>query len=134
MAICFQLVVNFGDDAEAAQAAARIDPKPWLLRAGAHRIPLHRLILAEAGSYFEFSILPVVVSRHCGLDGSLHRFQLTAAAELTELGHHAGLDPSADYEAFRPEYRWIRYRGEGPSNLTADQRNNPYPGQLIHAY
>ncbi|MGW0771634.1 hypothetical protein [Streptomyces sp. NPDC002676] len=86
MAICFELVVNFGDDAEAAQAAARIAPKPWVLRAGAHRIPLHRPILAKVGSYIELSILPMAVSWGCGLDGSLPRFQLTAA-ELTELGH-----------------------------------------------
>ncbi len=86
MAICFELVVNFGDDTEAAQAAARIDPKPWVLRAGAHRIPLHRPLLAKAGGYIELSILPVAVSWHCAMDGSLSRFQLTAA-ELTELGH-----------------------------------------------
>lgn len=86
MAICFMLVVNFGDDAEAAQAAARIAPKPWVLHAGAHRIPLHRPMLAKVGSYIELSILPVAVSWGCGLDGSLPRFQLTAA-ELTELGH-----------------------------------------------
>ncbi|MFH8737813.1 MULTISPECIES: hypothetical protein [unclassified Streptomyces] len=170
MAICFMLVVNFGDDAEAAQAAARIAPKPWVLHAGAHRIPLHRPMLAKVGSYIELSILPVAVSWGCGLDGSLPRFQLTAA-ELTELGHqlyellaqfhgyvaakvgwdreslldpaelrgewsdelndgsihglvlceklHAELDPSTDYEVFQPGYRWIPYRGEGPSSLTA---------------
>lgn len=106
-------------------------------------------------------------------DGSLPRFQLTAA-ELTELGHqlcellaqfrgyvaakvgwdwdpeslldpaelrcewsdelndgsihglvlseelHAELDLSADYEVFRPGYRWLPYRGEESSALTAD--------------
>jgi hypothetical protein len=171
VAVCFELVVNFGDDAEAAQAAARIDPKPWVLRAGAHRVPLHRPLLAKVGSYIELSILPVAVSWHCGLDGSLPRFELTAA-DLTELGHqlyellaqfhgyvaakvgwdpeslldpaelrcewsdelnegsihglvlseklHAELDLSADYEVFRPGYRWIPYRGEESSNFTAD--------------
>ncbi|WP_406173889.1 hypothetical protein [Streptomyces canus] len=170
MAICFELVVNFGDDAEAAHAAARIDPRPLVLRAGAHRVPLHRPMMAKVGSYIELSILPVAVSWHCGLDGSLPRFQLTAA-ELTELGHqlyellaqfhgyvaakvgwdpeslldpaelsgewsdelndgtihglvlceelHAALDLSADYEVFQPGYRWIPYRGEERSNLTA---------------
>ncbi|MFE7854188.1 hypothetical protein [Streptomyces sp. NPDC057403] len=170
MAICFELVVNFGDDAEAAQASARVDPHPWALRAGSHRIPLHRPLLTKAGSYFELSILPVAVSLGCGLDGSLPRFQLTAA-ELTELGHqlyellaqfrgyvaakvgwdpeplvdtaelrsdwsdelndgslhglvlceklYAELAPSAAYETFRPGYRWIPYRGEEPSDLTA---------------
>ncbi|WP_157875918.1 hypothetical protein [Peterkaempfera griseoplana] len=171
MAICFGLVVIFGDDIEAARAAARIDPKPWVLRAGAHRIPLHRPMLAKVGGYTELSILPVAVSWHCGLDGSLPRFQLTAA-ELTELGHqfyellaqfrgyvaakvgwdpeslvnpaelrdewsaelndgslhglvlcdtlHAELGLSSDYEVFQPGYRWIPYRGEEPSGLTAD--------------
>ncbi|WP_217368119.1 hypothetical protein [Kitasatospora sp. MMS16-BH015] len=164
-------MVNFGDDAEAAQAAALVDPKPWALRAGAHRIPLHRPMLAKVGSYIELSILSVAVSWSCGLDGSLPRFQLTAA-ELTELGHqlyellaqfrgyvsarvgwdpeclldpaelrnewsgelndgrlhglvlcdelHAELDPKADYDVFQPGYRWIPYRGEKPSTLTAD--------------
>ncbi|MGW3360850.1 hypothetical protein ACWDFL_36615 [Streptomyces bungoensis] len=171
MAVCFELVVNFGDDTEAAQAAARIDPKQWVLRAGTHRIPLHRPMLAEAGGYIELSILPVAVSWHCALDGSFPRFPLTAA-ELTELAHQlyellmqfrgyvaaqvgwdpeslvdpaelrnewsaelsdgslhglvlcdelpAELDLSADYEVFQPGYRWIPYRGEEPSNLTAD--------------
>ncbi|WP_031031853.1 hypothetical protein [Streptomyces sp. NRRL WC-3725] len=171
MAICFELVVNFGDNAEAAQAAARINPKPWVLRAGAHRIPLHRPLVAKADSYIELSILPMAVSWGCGLDGSLPRFQLTAA-ELTELGHqlyalvaqfggyvaakvgwnpeslldpaelrcewsdelnagsihglvlseelYAELDLSADYEVFRPGYRWMPYRGEESSALTAD--------------
>ncbi|WP_371661333.1 hypothetical protein [Streptomyces sp. NBC_00280] len=171
MAICFELVVNFGDNAEAAQAAARIDPEPRVLHAGAHRIPLHRPMLAKAGSYIELSILPVAVSWHCGLDGSLSRFKLTAA-ELTELANqlyellaqfhgyvvakvgwdpesqldpaelsdewsnelndgsihglvlseklYAELDLIADYEVFRPGYRWMPYRGEEPGNLTAD--------------
>ena len=171
VAICFELVVNFGEDVEAAQAAARIDPKPWVLRAGAHRIPLHRPTLAKVGSYIELSVLPIAVSWNCGLDGRLPRFQLTAA-ELTELGHqlyellgqfhgyvaakvgwdpealldpaelrsewseelkdgsihglvlceklHAELDLSADYEVFQPGYRWIPYRGEELSGLTAD--------------
>ncbi|MEH0573175.1 MULTISPECIES: hypothetical protein [Streptomyces] len=33
---------------------------------------------------------------------------------------HGELDPSTDYEAFQPGYPWIPYRGEEPSNLTAD--------------
>ncbi|MFE1247711.1 hypothetical protein [Streptomyces sp. NPDC058735] len=171
MAMCFELVVNFGDDIEAAQAAARIDPESWVLHAGGHRIPLHRPMLAKASGYIELSVLPVAVSWHCALDGSLPRFQLTAA-ELTDLGHQlydllaqfrgyvaakVGWDPeslldpvelrnewsaelndgslhglvlcdklhtelglSADAEVFQPGYRWIPYRGEEPSSLTAD--------------
>ncbi|MBB4929005.1 hypothetical protein [Kitasatospora kifunensis] len=128
-------------------------------------------MLAKAGGDIELSILPVAVSWHCALDGSLPRFQLTAA-ELTELGHqlyellaqfrgyvaakvgwdpesfldpaelrnewsaelndgrlhglvlcdklHTELDLSTDYDVFQPGYRWIPYRGEEQSNLTAD--------------
>ncbi|MCH0560970.1 hypothetical protein [Streptomyces sp. MUM 16J] len=171
MAIAFELVVNFGDNLEAAQAAILTDPKPKVLHAGAHRIPLHRPILRNLDSYIELSILPVAVSWHCGLDGSLPMISLTAA-ELTELGQQlydllqkfdgyvaakVGWDPeslvsplelknewseelnegslhgivlcerlhgelglSSDYAVFRPGYRWIPYRGEEPSGLTAD--------------
>lgn len=42
MAICFELVVNFGDNSKAAQAAALTNPSPMALPAGAHRVPLHR--------------------------------------------------------------------------------------------
>jgi hypothetical protein len=86
VAICFELVVNFGDNVKAAQNAALADSKPWVLRAGTHRIPLHRPMLRTAGSSVELSILPVAVGWGVGLDGSLPRFQLSAA-ELTELGH-----------------------------------------------
>ncbi|BAK37673.1 hypothetical protein MLP_46590 [Microlunatus phosphovorus NM-1] len=87
MAICFELVLNFGDNVEAAQAAARTDTKPWVLNAGGHRIPLHRPLLSTLGSNIELTILPVAVGWGVGLDGSLPRFPLTAA-EFTELGHH----------------------------------------------
>lgn len=42
MAICFELVVNFGENAEGAQAAALANPSPMTLQAGSQRIPLHR--------------------------------------------------------------------------------------------
>ncbi|MFE7788657.1 hypothetical protein [Streptomyces sp. NPDC057460] len=171
MAIGFELVVNFGDNIEAAQSAALTDPKPWVLHAGTHRIRLHRPMLTTAGSYIELSILPVAVGWGVGLDGSLPRFRLTAA-ELTELGHQlyellakfdgyvtarVGWDPESlldpvelktewseelaggsldglvlceklhselglgdDYVPLQPGYRWIPYRGEKPSSLTAD--------------
>ncbi|PWG07876.1 hypothetical protein DF268_40815 [Streptomyces sp. V2] len=162
MAICFELVVNFGDNAEAARAAALVDPRTSTLRAGDHRIPLHRPLLTDSGGDIQLSILPVAVSWHCALDGTLPRLDLTPA-ELTELGHqlyellaafhgyvtarvgwdpepfldpaelrhwseelndgslhglvlsdevHADLGLGADYEVFRPGYRWIPYRGE----------------------
>ncbi|MFI0404493.1 hypothetical protein [Actinomadura sp. 3N508] len=86
MAICFELVVNFGDNATAARAAFLTASKLENLHAGAHRIPLHRPLLTTAGSYVELSVLPVAVGWGVALDGSLPRFQLTAA-EFTELGH-----------------------------------------------
>ncbi|MFE3073528.1 hypothetical protein [Streptomyces sp. NPDC059247] len=171
MAICFELVVNFGDDIEAARAAAFADPRPRVLRAGDHRIPLHRPLLTTNGSYVELSVLPVAVGRGVALDGTLPVIRLTAA-ELTELGHQlyellgtfdgyvtarVGWDPEAlldpvelkaewsveladgslhglvlsenlhgelglgdEYVPFRPGYRWMPYRGEEPSGLTAD--------------
>ncbi len=46
MAICFELVVNFGQNFEAAQAA-RTSPNPMTFRAGHHRVPLHRALLRD---------------------------------------------------------------------------------------
>ncbi|WP_035791690.1 hypothetical protein [Kitasatospora mediocidica] len=46
-------------------------------------------------------------------DGSLHGLVLCDKL-------HAELGLSADYEVFQPGYRWIPYRGEGPSGFTAD--------------
>jgi hypothetical protein len=85
VAVCFELVVNFGANAEGAQAAARTDPRPMTLRAGRHRIPLHRALINQAGSFIELSVLPVAVGWRVALDGSLPRTRLSAA-ELTELG------------------------------------------------
>ncbi len=85
MAICFELVVNFGDNTEAAQAAALANPSPTTLQAGRHRVPLHRALLNRSGSYIEFSVLPVSVGWGVALDGTLPRTRLSAA-ELTELG------------------------------------------------
>lgn len=86
MAICFELVVNFGDNTEAAKAAALANPSAMTLQAGSHRIPLHRALLNRSGSYIEFSVLPVSVGWRVALDGTLPRTRLSAA-ELTELGH-----------------------------------------------
>ena len=86
MAICFELVVNFGDNVEAAQRAALTEPRPMLLRTGTHQIPLHRPLLRTVDSYTELSIMPVAVGFGVVLDGTLPRIRLTAA-ELTELGH-----------------------------------------------
>ncbi|WP_327287551.1 hypothetical protein [Streptomyces sp. NBC_01198] len=86
MAICFELVVNFGDNLEAAQGAALTDPSPRVLRAGTRQVPLHRPILRTTGPYIELSVLPVAVGRRVAPDGSLPPLRLTPA-ELTELGH-----------------------------------------------
>ena len=85
MAICFELVVNFGDDLTAAQRAALIPAIPSALRAGSHRIPLHRPLITTSGPYVELSILPVGVSYGLALDGTVPKFGLTES-ELTELG------------------------------------------------
>lgn len=78
--------MNFGNNLNAARDAALTDPQPWALHAGTHRIPLHRPRLRTTGPYIELSILPLAVGWGVALDGSLPRFQLSAA-ELTELGH-----------------------------------------------
>ena len=85
MAICFELVVNFGENAEAARAAALVNPRPLTLQAGRHRIPLHRALMDQTGSYIELSVIPVGVGWKVGMDGTLPKVRLTAA-ELTELG------------------------------------------------
>ena len=85
MAICFELAVNFGDNAEAARTAALVTPRPSTLQAGSHRIPLHRALINLASSYIELSVIPVAVGWKVALDGTLPKTRLTAA-ELTELG------------------------------------------------
>lgn len=87
MAICFELVVNFGQNTEGAQRAALAlaNPCPTTLQAGAHRIPLHCALINQTGSYIELSVIPVAVSWGLSLDGTLPRTRLSAA-ELSELG------------------------------------------------
>ncbi|MGD1222203.1 hypothetical protein [Streptomyces sp. Tue6028] len=79
------MVIDFGGDAEAARAAASVEPWPYTLRAGALRIPLHRPMLSTAGPTVQLSVLPVAVGHGVAADGSLPRFDLTDT-ELTELG------------------------------------------------
>ncbi len=85
MAICFELVVNFGDNAEAAQQAALTNPSPLAIQAGSHRIPLHRALMNRTSSRIELSVIPVAVGWGVALDGTLPRTRLSAA-ELSELG------------------------------------------------
>ncbi|MEU9338507.1 hypothetical protein AB0D49_36055 [Streptomyces sp. NPDC048290] len=86
MALCFELVVDFGGNIEAARAAARLETWPFTLPAGRYRIPLHRPMLAVEGESAQLAVVPVAVGYGVAADGSLPRFQLTDA-ELTELGH-----------------------------------------------
>ncbi|MBO0804112.1 MAG: hypothetical protein J2P25_13690 [Nocardiopsaceae bacterium] len=88
MAICFELVVNFGENIDGARSAALANPSPMTLQAGSHRVPLHRALINRSGSCIELSVIPVAVGWGVALDGTLPRTRLTAA-ELTELG--AGL-------------------------------------------
>lgn len=85
MAICFELVVNFGGNAEAARAAALVNPRSLTLQAGRHQIPLHRALVNRTASYTEMSVIPVAIGWKVGQDGTLPQVRLTAA-ELTELG------------------------------------------------
>ncbi|MGV9693907.1 hypothetical protein ACWDUX_32955 [Streptomyces sp. NPDC003444] len=84
MALCFELVVDFGNDEGAARAAACVEPWPYTLRAGGFRIPLHRPMLSTAGPSVQVSVLPVAVGFGVAADGSLPRFDVTEA-ELEEL-------------------------------------------------
>lgn len=91
MALCFELVVNFGENAEAAREAALTLPDPLTLRAGRHRIPLHRMAPhrtspAPGISYIELPVIPVAVGFGVGPDGTLPRTKLSVA-ELTGLGN-----------------------------------------------
>lgn len=86
MAWCFELVVNFGANLEAAKAAALTEVRPSALRVGGHAIPLHRPLIRAADGYTEMSVLPVAVGVKVAIDGTLPRIRLTAA-EFTELGN-----------------------------------------------
>jgi hypothetical protein len=85
MAMCFELVVNFGQNTEAAHAAALVNPKAFTLQAGKHRIPLHRAALNRNRGYIEMTVLPVGVGFRVGADGTMPRNTLSAA-EFTDLG------------------------------------------------
>ncbi|PXX60870.1 hypothetical protein DFR70_10961 [Nocardia tenerifensis] len=87
MAICFELVINFGDNIDAARAAAltRTTPRPTTFAVGDHHIPLHTALLRADGPFIELSLVPVAVGHRVALDGTIPRFDLTAD-ELTELG------------------------------------------------
>lgn len=86
MAIIFELVVNFGENVEAARSAVLTNPNPLTLHAGSQRIPLHRAMVNSSGPYIELSVIPVGVSWGLPMDGTLPKTRLSAA-ELTELGN-----------------------------------------------
>ncbi len=83
--MCFELVADFGDDVEAARAAARGEHLPYTLPAGRLRIPLHRPMLSTDGPSAQVAVVPVAVGHGVAADGSLPRFELTEV-ELRELG------------------------------------------------
>ncbi|MFJ8645191.1 hypothetical protein ACIRNI_03600 [Streptomyces sp. NPDC093546] len=85
MAIYFELVVNFGDNIQAARDAAAESIR-WVLRAGDHRVPLHRSMPRTVGAYTQLSIVPVAVGWGVPADRGLPKLELTGA-ELTDLGH-----------------------------------------------
>jgi len=86
MPICFELVVNFGTDLEAAQAAALSPRLSTVHDVGRYRIPLHSAFIDTDVGHVELSLIPVAVGHRVAMDGSLPRFDLTAE-ELTELGN-----------------------------------------------
>jgi hypothetical protein len=92
----FELVVNFGQNTEAARSAASWNPDArsspvTTLPAGSHRIPLHRPHMTfgpgfeSEETHTELAVIPVGVGLRLPMDGTVPRFRLTAA-ELTELG------------------------------------------------
>ncbi|WP_157852451.1 hypothetical protein [Kitasatospora sp. NRRL B-11411] len=92
MAVMFTLVVNFGDDLEAARVAAATAAGWPPLKAGHHRIPLHPATItsetseySESVVYAQLSVLPVAVGFGAAPDRRLPRIGLTSE-ELTELG------------------------------------------------
>ena len=92
----FELVVNFGQNTEAARSAAswNLDSRSspvTTLSAGSHRIPLHRPDMTivdghqSEATHINLAVIPVGVGLRLPMDGNVPRFRLTAA-ELTELG------------------------------------------------
>ena len=132
MAICFELVVNFGQNTEGARAAALAlaSPRPTTLQVGDHRIPLHRALINQTGSYIELSVIPVAVGWGVGLDGTLPRTRLSAA-ELSELGQglyrllatldgylvaKVGWDPEGFVDPAELKSYWIHELADGTIN------------------
>ncbi|WP_147471737.1 hypothetical protein [Nocardia stercoris] len=88
MAICFELVINFGNNMDAARSAVltRAKGRGGVLPVGDRWIPLHGPVLSSDGPYITLSICPMAVGIAVAGDGSLPRFELTPA-EMTELGN-----------------------------------------------
>lgn len=133
MAMCFGLVVNFGDNVEGARAAALANPKSTTLQAGGHRIPVHRALTNRTSSYRLLEQFDGDVVAKVGWDpeGFLDPSDLKRdwADELAvgaidglvfSEAMHDELKLGENYVEFQPGYRWIPYRGEKPSQLTDD--------------
>lgn len=91
MAICFELVVNFGADEAAAQTAHDLIAAAEPLLVGNQEVVLHEPLLrwvrdVDDVPYLEMSVLPVGVGSGVAMDRGRKLVRLSAA-ELTELGH-----------------------------------------------
>ncbi|MEV6071602.1 hypothetical protein AB0L82_34100 [Nocardia sp. NPDC052001] len=86
VAICFELLINFGDDVDAARSAVLACTRhgSQTLTAGDQRIPFHTPVPRMVGTHCELSVVPVGVGYGVVSDGP--RIALTAA-ELTDLGN-----------------------------------------------
>lgn len=91
MAICFELVVNFGVNEAGVRAAHELIVAAKPLVVGLREIRLHEPLLhrasdADGSPYIEMSVLPVGVGWAVALDRGHERVRLSTA-ELTDLGH-----------------------------------------------
>jgi hypothetical protein len=116
MAFCFEPVVNFGENAEAAREAALTSPIIGApIPVGRHRIPLHRFIPNTADySYVQLSVLPVAVGFQVAIDG-LAAGSISGLALSRALHNELGLRGNGNYAEFKPGYLWSSYLGEKPS-------------------
>ena len=84
VAIVFELVVNFGRNAEAADRAAEVVRRRGPLHVGNRAIELHEPLRAVVDGDIELSVIPAGVGVNVVLDGDLPHVELTAD-ELSEL-------------------------------------------------
>jgi hypothetical protein len=134
MAIAFELVINFGSDQAAADAACDLTGKQPALTAGQHRVQLHKPLVRTARGYhgqphLEMAIIPVGVGWGVGLDRHHERLRLTAD-EFSELGH--GLYRLlAHFSRYRAaQVGWDPEGRVDPAELQQDRADELDAGQL----